>query len=488
MDLNYRLILDTRQAAAQLNAIRQQIAGLQNSTNSSGSMGGLRNSAMGFMSVFKGNIAATALSKTLSLMKDVGKQMLDNTVKAEFFNSRLTTLLGGDRNYASVINEKLINLAKTTPFSLEDVQKGSTQLLAYGFQASNLTKDLKMLGNISSGVGAPLNDIVYLYGTLRTQGRAFTKDIYQFTGRGIPIVEQLAKQFNVTTSKIMEMATQGKISFSDIEKAFKSMTAEGGKFFGMMDEQSKTLGGKISNLSDSWDQFLTTLGQRKSGILHWIVEEIQSILDSLTFEQKTFVEIEKIKRITNLPELSGQGKSNYIDYITSADVKYIEDKIAYINEIDTEKLKKGDVYTKFDFEKTVQEAKQKIQEQLDIKSRRIKFEKTNPNYNRDEVDPLEYEQNKLFMLWNQVIDATKKITDATKKITDKKESSTETPEKKGLDFQVGRPTQVNITIQKMNGIENYTTTAKMENNTEDIKILLGKVLLEAVNDANKFIR
>ena len=63
------------------------------------------------------------------------------------------------------------------------------------------------------------------------------------------------------------MVSAGKIGFKDVEGAFKDMTKEGGQFFNLMDDQSKTVGGRLSNLSDSWEQLKVNIGKSQSGIL-----------------------------------------------------------------------------------------------------------------------------------------------------------------------------------------------------------------------------
>lgn len=60
-----------------------------------------------------------------------------------------------------------------TPFNLGDVSAGTKQLLAYGSEAGNVINELKMIGDVASGVSQPIGDLVYLYGTLQTQGRAY---------------------------------------------------------------------------------------------------------------------------------------------------------------------------------------------------------------------------------------------------------------------------------------------------------------------------
>jgi tape measure domain-containing protein len=139
-----------------------------------------------------------------------------------------------------------------------------------------------MLGDVASGLKIPFQDIAYLYGTLKTQGRAYQRDILQFQQRGIPVVEELAKQFGVSKSAISQMVTEGKIGFAEVEKAFKSMTSEGGMFFSMMDSQSKTVGGQISNLGDNWEQLKVNIGKSQRGIISGTVSFVNEMVGAFT--------------------------------------------------------------------------------------------------------------------------------------------------------------------------------------------------------------
>ena len=210
-----------------------------------------------------------------------GKAVIDSLVNYESFSASLRVLMFGDRQAAKALEGQLVTLASKTPFSLVDVQEGTKQLMAYGFQAGTIVNNMKMLGDISSGVGKPLGDIVYLYGTLKTQGKAFSKDINQFTTAGINLLPKLAKQFKVAESEVMNLVEHGKVGFKDVEKAFQSMTSAGGQFFGMMDEQSKTTGGQISNLGDSWDQLKVHIGQSQTGIISGTITFLKDLISKV---------------------------------------------------------------------------------------------------------------------------------------------------------------------------------------------------------------
>lgn len=176
------------------------------------------------------------------------------------------------RERANVLMTKIVDLAAKTPFGLQDAAQGAKQLLAYGSAAETVTDELRMLGDIASGVSAPLNDIVYLYGTLRTQGRAYAMDIRQFAGRGIPIYSELAKVLGVTTSEVSKLVEAGKVGFAEVEKAFKNMTAQGGMFHNLMEEQSKSLVGQMANLQDQIDIMFNEIGKSSEGIFSGAIE------------------------------------------------------------------------------------------------------------------------------------------------------------------------------------------------------------------------
>ncbi len=202
-------------------------------------------------------------------------------VRGEFqqLDVAFTTMLGS-KEKSMTLTAEMVKMAATTPYSLLEVANSGKQLLAYGFAAENVTDVLTTLGNVAAGVGAPIGDISYLYGTLRTQGRAYAKDIMQFSGRGIPIIAELAKQYGVAEEQVMKLVEAGKVGFPDVEKAFASMTTEGGMFFNLMDNQSKTLTGRISNLGDAFDVMLNSIGESNEGILYSTIEMASGLVEN----------------------------------------------------------------------------------------------------------------------------------------------------------------------------------------------------------------
>ena len=202
-------------------------------------------------------------------------------VRGEFqqLEVAFTTMLGSAEK-ANALMQQLVKTAAVTPFDLQGVTQGAKQLLAYGIEAEKVNDVLVHLGDIAAGLSIPLNDLVYLYGTTMTQGRMFTQDLRQFMGRGIPLADELAKQFGVTKDKVGELVTAGKVGAEEFNKAIMSMSSEGGKFAGLMEAQSKTITGQISNIEDAIDSMFNNIGQQSEGIINDSLSIVSSLVEN----------------------------------------------------------------------------------------------------------------------------------------------------------------------------------------------------------------
>jgi tape measure domain-containing protein len=210
------------------------------------------------------------------------KELVQNLVKirGEFqqLDVAFRTMLGSAEK-ADALMSQLVRTAATTPFDLQGVAQGAKQLLAYGIAAEDVNDTLVRCGDVAAGLSIPLSDLVYLYGTTMTQGRMFTQDLRQFQGRGIPIAEELAKVLGTTTDKLGDMVTAGRVTSDVFQQAFNNMTSAGSRFGGLMDEQSKTITGQISNIEDAIDVMFNKLGQQSEGIINTTLSGISYVVE-----------------------------------------------------------------------------------------------------------------------------------------------------------------------------------------------------------------
>lgn len=171
-----------------------------------------------------------------------------------------TTMLGSAER-AKTLMEDLNEFAALTPFEGTEVQNSAKMLLAFGVAAEDMTGTLRQLGDLSAGVGAPLQDLAYLFGTSRTQGRLFAADINQFTSRGIPIIGALAATMGVAENQVKSLVEEGKVGFPELQGAMEYMTGAGGQFAGLMEAQSQSILGMWSTFKDNITLTLAAVGK-----------------------------------------------------------------------------------------------------------------------------------------------------------------------------------------------------------------------------------
>lgn len=223
----------------------------------------------GMTSLFQ-RVTGDAHMLSATLLGGLGFEQLTRSV----FNTRsqfqqleisFNTMLGSADKSKQLMDE-LIQTAAHTPFDMSSITGGAKQLLAYGTEAKDVNKTLVQLGDIASGLNIPLGDLVYLYGTTVSQGRMFTMDLRQFMGRGVPLAEELGKILHQNTTEVQESVSKGKVTSDIFKEAIANMTQAGGRFGGLMEQQSKTLEGQWSNIGDSIQQMFNEIGKKSEGV------------------------------------------------------------------------------------------------------------------------------------------------------------------------------------------------------------------------------
>jgi tape measure domain-containing protein len=162
----------------------------------------------------------------------------------------------GSADKARAMMTDIANFAKSTPFELPEVVAASKQMLAYGYAQDEILPNLRKIGDIASGVGVPVGQLTTVFGQVKVAGRLMGQDLLQFTNAGVPMIEYLAKTMGKPQTEIKKLVEEGQIGFPQVQAALDAMTSEGSKFGGMMEKQSHTFNGVVSNIKDGFGQML----------------------------------------------------------------------------------------------------------------------------------------------------------------------------------------------------------------------------------------
>ena len=223
-----------------------------------------------------GRMLSTRLSLPLAA---VGTLAIKQAANFEKLQTTLNTLTGSAEEGAKAF-ERLVQFSAKTPFQLGDLVQVNNTLMGFGLTANQAFNSLSMLGDIAGIVGGDLQSISIAFGQAAAEGRVMTRDLRQFINNGVPILDILATSMGVARGEIMDMASEGKITFDILNKAFQDATSEGGKFEGGMQVLSQTLNGLFSTLKDNVNIALAELGQEIADALN-LQEGIPKLTQSI---------------------------------------------------------------------------------------------------------------------------------------------------------------------------------------------------------------
>lgn len=191
-----------------------------------------------------------------------------------------------DTEAAGKIFEQIKALAVQSPFQFKELVTYTKQLSAFSVPVGELYETTKMLADVSAGLGVGMDRLVLAYGQIRSASFLRGQEVRQLTEAGIPILEELRKQFvelgeeGITVGDVFDKISKRMVPFEMVEKVFKNMTEEGGKFYKMQEVQAGTLQGKISNLTDAYQIMFAEIGDKKSGLLKGAVDMARSLAEN----------------------------------------------------------------------------------------------------------------------------------------------------------------------------------------------------------------
>jgi hypothetical protein len=273
--------VDEARAQEKINQAKMKTDGLQRKINAqidratrgyqsqSRILGELKGLALGYLSIHGASRILT------SLVRVTGEFEMQKTTLAAMI---------GDLNKAEQIITRIQGLAVESPFQFKELTTYAKQLSAFSVPAEELFETTKMLADVSAGLGVGMDRIILAYGQVRSAAFLRGQEVRQFTEAGIPILNELAKQFSelegraVSTGEVFDKISARLVPFEMVAKVFKDMTAEGGKFYNMQEIQAETLRGKISNLKDAYEIMLNEIGSGQTEKMKDVVDWARKLM------------------------------------------------------------------------------------------------------------------------------------------------------------------------------------------------------------------
>lgn len=402
-----------------------------------------------------------------------GKAVFDSLRNYEYFSTALRTLMKGDALASKALEGQLIKLASTTPFELTEIQTATKQLMAYGIAGGDVTRTLRMLGDVSAGLGKEsLPFIIRAFGQIKSKGHLAGQELNQLTEQGFNPLKIISEKTKVSYDSLLKKMADGQITFDMVEQSFKDVTQEGGQFFNMMESQSKTVGGKWSNISDVWEQIKVNIGKSQTGILSSTMDFISKMATNLNKKLETGNFLDEALKTKGL-------KGGFFDkYFGAGDYKGLEKQANYMQQL----IKMADTG------KGAESPLKLVDKQISILQESFKKGWISGDSYLKEMALYEATYKaiagnmKLSLSKGSVSPEVKEELGLTKGT-----KSTNTKLGTGTDIMSARPQSLVININELvHDLKLMSTT--VNEGAMKIKEEIAKALLEAVNDVNYAIR
>ncbi len=209
--------------------------------------------------------AITQLGQTLTEhltmpILDFGKAVVGVASQMEQSKIAFTTLLGSAEKAGTFLTE-LSDFAARTPFEFTQLQEASKRMLALGFSAEQVIPTLTNVGNAVAGLGGGadvLNRIILALGQMQAKGKVSAEEMKQLAEAGIPAWQALADAIGTSVPEAMERVQKTQVDSAAAITAIQDAMAQ--KFSGLMEAQSQTVLGQLSNLKDTTTMIMAELG------------------------------------------------------------------------------------------------------------------------------------------------------------------------------------------------------------------------------------
>lgn len=253
-----------------------------------GRVNGFKSTIGAMQTVVVGAFAAMAVA-AVGMGVGIAKTGIDFLAMREQADIAFTTMLGSGEA-AQAMLDKLQAFAAKTPFEFPDLVRASQRLMAMGFQATEVIPTLTAIGDAVAALGGTaetVNRVTTALGQMQAKGKTSAEEMMQLTEAGIPAWQMLADKIGVSIPEAMKMVTKGSVD----AKTAISAVVDGidARFGGMMEKQSTTFNGLLSNLRDVFSQLsgsvMAPFFDKMKGWLAWLVAQTSSPAFTAGFEK-----------------------------------------------------------------------------------------------------------------------------------------------------------------------------------------------------------
>lgn len=168
-----------------------------------------------------------------------------------------------------------------TPFDIEQTSQAAKVLIGAKVPLSELTEYLTRFGDIAQGDAQRFQSFINAFSKASAKGKADMEVLNVYIDQGVQILDALATQLGVSTNKVIDMASKGKISFQDFNSALKAMASEGGLYYGTLEKAAMRLDAVQAGLDESVKALKASFGQMLAPVIAKVLEGFTNLVDAI---------------------------------------------------------------------------------------------------------------------------------------------------------------------------------------------------------------
>lgn len=190
----------------------------------------------------------------------MGGAMVKAAADIEAMQQQLETMTGSAEAGGKMFNE-IKTMAAKTPFETKDLMKATNTMLGFGIAQDKVLPLMNQLGDISGGNADRFQSLALAFSQVSSAGKLQGQDLNQMINAGFNPLENIAKRTGKSVGYWKEQMSKGKVTVKMVEQAMRDATSEGGRFYKMMEKQSKTALGQWSTFQDNLNMVLAEFGK-----------------------------------------------------------------------------------------------------------------------------------------------------------------------------------------------------------------------------------
>lgn len=183
--------------------------------------------------------------------------------------------------------EQLKEYELRTPMIMNDLAQGAQTMLAFNIPVQEVMEHLKAIGDISMGDSEKFKSLTLAFSQMSATGKLMGQDLLQMINAGFNPLQVISEKTGKSIGELKDEMSKGAISTKMVQEAFHAAASEGGQFNGMLEQQSKTMKGALSNLEGAWQYMLNDIGEAQEGF----------IVDSIDAAQKLIANYKQVGQI-----------------------------------------------------------------------------------------------------------------------------------------------------------------------------------------------